>query len=102
MELYTLLYSIFVALAVLWSILHYRFIKLLQSDHRESWATLGRPNLLFNSAKKGLAIWRFLWSREYKRLGDQRLNDLALRLKIVTCAEGMLILAVIVTSYLNP
>jgi hypothetical protein len=79
-------------------VFHAMLLSRLRSRHTQTWEALGRPSLVLNNTISNcLAVQRFLWRREYRGLGDERLARFASFLRYYEAAYiiffGVLIVA---------
>ncbi|NNF68063.1 MAG: hypothetical protein HKM98_11195 [Gammaproteobacteria bacterium] len=57
--------------------MHLRMLHALRTHHREVWLSLGSPRLWFaKTSSETLNTLRFLWRRDYRALGDNRVSTL--------------------------
>lgn len=64
----------------------------LESHHAEVWRALGEPSLFLGaSIRAQRRTSRFLWSRAYEDLGDERLNRVAVAAKVLAVIIVILI-----------
>ena len=81
-------------------VLQHTFLSRLRTHHAQTWEALGRPTLFFNnSISNSLAVLRYLWRREYLRLGDQQSIRLASFLRSFTVFYFVLFVITVVALF---
>src|SRR3989344_3906251 len=77
-DLLPILYPILMLGVVVGLATHYIFLSRLRARHPAAWNELGKPTLFINnSIANGIAVQRFIWRRDYRKLGDPSLSKLA-------------------------
>ena len=88
------------AVVVGWFVLLSRLFKRLRLNHIEKYRQMGEPALLFQTnIATVIATSRFLFSREYRQLGDRTLSKLSRQMLVYLAA--MLTLFVTVALFMN-
>lgn len=74
------------------------FVRMLRERHPNKWRELGKPSLLTNNGIfNGFNVLMFLFKKEYKLLGDERLSKFANILRLFNfCYLGFFSIALIV------
>lgn len=75
----------------------------LERHHPEVWRSLGKPSLFLGSSIRAQRrMSKFLWSRAYEDLGDERLNRVAAAAKaLAVVIVTLLFLAIGGSAYLR-
>ena len=59
-------------------ILQMVFNSFLKHNHEDVWIKLGSPSLIYNNSLKNMiAVYKYLWKKEYKKINDKKLHHLA-------------------------
>jgi|SRR5579859_1042211 len=73
------------------------FLARLRTQHPQTWEALGCPTLfLNNSIKNSLAVQRFIWRREYRKLGDPQTTRLANLLRICLAVYTLIFITFVI------
>ena len=91
------------AMVPVWFGLSANLLRILRTRHPEKYAALGSPTLIMNnSIANGRSMFRFLWKREDRSLGDLGLSKLVSFMRVfyvIFMVIFMFTFAVIVTGH---
>ena len=103
--MHALLPILFIALFVsagIGFVLQHTFLLRLRTRHAQTWEALGCPTLFVNnSVGNSLAVFRFLWRRQYQSLGDQQSVRLASFLRGYLVVYFVLFMFVVVVFFVT-
>lgn len=75
---YLVVFLLLLAVMILGAVLYSRLLALLRDRHSEAWKTLGSPTLVANNTlRNSLAMWRFVFLGQHRRLVDKEVDGLA-------------------------
>ena len=87
---------------VLGLILQFSFLGRLRTRHPQAWEALGCPSLfLNNSIGNSVAVLRFIWTRDYRALGDEQFVRFADFLRMYYAAYAILFALVVAVFITN-